>query len=64
MNINFNRNLIYKEFVKYHYPVLYHIYNTIFKEYQSTLDLNTFISFALDTSSQNVRLYKNKSYHE
>jgi hypothetical protein len=54
-----NRNRVAPYFVKEHIYVLSNIYNNIFKDYHDILDFDTFVSFALDKSTQNVRLYKN-----
>ena len=54
-----NKKRILKYFMREHYDILYNIYNNIFKEYHNILDFDTFVSFALDKSTQNVRLYKN-----
>ncbi len=54
-----NRNKIIRPFVNEHIHILSYIYNNIFNEYHNILDFDTFVSFALDKSTQNVRLYKN-----
>ena len=71
MNIDYNtnselfncmtnyKNKIIPYFIKEHYHILSNIYNNIFKEYHNIVDFDTFVSFALDKSTQNVRLYKN-----
>ncbi len=54
-----NKKKVSKYFIREHYDTLYNIYNNIFKDYNDILDFDTFVSFALDKSTQNVRLYKN-----
>lgn len=54
-----NKKKILKPFIREHYHILSNIYNNIFKDYHDILDFDTFVLFALDKSTQNVRLYKN-----
>jgi len=62
--MNHIQNLNYKYFLNHHYHILYDIYNNILKDYHSTLDLNTFISFAFNNTTQNVRLYQIKNNYD
>jgi hypothetical protein len=59
INLNINDKKKFDCFVNEHYEILYYLYNTIFKDYQSILDFNTFLNFSFEKSTHNGRLYKN-----
>ena len=55
--MNQKQKLILPHFYKEHYHTLFNIYNTLFKEYHSILDFDSFLLFALNNSSDEARHY-------
>lgn len=63
LTFNIKHKILFETFIKTHKIALTYIYNNIFKEFHNILNLEDFLIFAFENTTQNERLYKiNKNF--